>query len=249
MALREDAVISAPSQLLCQQKDASVENKRYKSAVSLFVKSLKSFILAAMTHAGSAAAWKGRVAAWATALLVAVALKPAGALGDDLAVPIPLQASLLVKVASYERNISDRQGEMLTILAVLKEGNSESRQAATQLKRALADEKMIAGRPHRFEEVTYQDSFSLAKEIQRSEAHIVYLTPGFSNSEIRAIAQAFASIPVLSVGALASYVPAGAVLGIDLVSGKPKLVVNLPQAKKQEVKFDAGLLKLARVIE
>ena len=37
--------------------------------------------------------------------------------------------------------------------------------------------------------------------------------------------------------------------GVDLVSGKPKIVIELAQAKRQDVAFKAELLKLARVIE
>ena len=44
-------------------------------------------------------------------------------------------------------------------------------------------------------------------------------------------------------------VPKGIVLSFDLVSGKPKIVVHLGQAKRQDVQFKAELLKLARVIE
>jgi hypothetical protein len=39
------------------------------------------------------------------------------------------------------------------------------------------------------------------------------------------------------------------VLGFDLVSGRPKLLVNLTQAKKQKVDLAAEILKLMKVYE
>jgi hypothetical protein len=48
---------------------------------------------------------------------------------------------------------------------------------------------------------------------------------------------------------MADYVPAGIVLGFDLVSGRPKLVVNLSQARRQHVDFRAEVLKLMKVYE
>ena len=54
---------------------------------------------------------------------------------------------------------------------------------------------------------------------------------------------------MLSVAADPGEVPKGIVLGFDLVSGKPKIVVHLGQAKKQEVSFKAEFLKLAKVLE
>jgi len=44
-------------------------------------------------------------------------------------------------------------------------------------------------------------------------------------------------------------VPRGIVLGFDLVGGKPKMLVNLGQARKQHVAFMAEVLKLAKVFE
>jgi hypothetical protein len=68
-------------------------------------------------------------------------------------------------------------------------------------------------------------------------------------SMIEGIRDALSGISVLSVGAVADYALRGAVLGFDLVSGKPKIVCNLTQAKKQDVAFKAEVLKLMRVIE
>jgi len=45
------------------------------------------------------------------------------------------------------------------------------------------------------------------------------------------------------------YVAQSVVLGFDLVSAKPTLVINLPQAKKQNVSIDAGVLHLMKVIQ
>jgi hypothetical protein len=44
-------------------------------------------------------------------------------------------------------------------------------------------------------------------------------------------------------------VPAGIVLGFDVVSGRPKLLVNLTQAKRQNVSLRAEALKLMKVYE
>ena len=64
-----------------------------------------------------------------------------------------------------------------------------------------------------------------------------------------AIAAALAGLDVLSVAAVASDVPRGIVLGFEVASGKPKLVIHLTCARRQNVAFKPGLLRLARVIE
>jgi hypothetical protein len=54
---------------------------------------------------------------------------------------------------------------------------------------------------------------------------------------------------VLSVAAVADYVREGIVLGFDVISGHPKLLFNLPQAKLQKVALKASVLKLMTVFE
>jgi hypothetical protein len=39
------------------------------------------------------------------------------------------------------------------------------------------------------------------------------------------------------------------VVGFDLVSGRPKVVINLAMARKQNLRFRSDLLSLARIIE
>jgi hypothetical protein len=78
---------------------------------------------------------------------------------------------------------------------------------------------------------------------------ILYVTPGFGEGEIEAMARALDGVSVLSAGALAKYTPRGMVLGFDLAGGKPKLIVNLARARRQNVELSSSVLKLVRVIE
>jgi hypothetical protein len=54
-------------------------------------------------------------------------------------------------------------------------------------------------------------------------------------------------VSVLSVGDVPEYVPDGVVLGFDLEAGKPKLLVNLDQARRQNVEFTSDVLRLMKV--
>lgn len=74
------------------------------------------------------------------------------------------------------------------------------------------------------------------------------LTPGFED-ELEAIRLALEGVNVLSVGSVARYVAKGTVLGFDVVAGRPKILVNLRQAKRQNVNFDSELLKISTVIQ
>jgi hypothetical protein len=54
---------------------------------------------------------------------------------------------------------------------------------------------------------------------------------------------------IISVSPVPEDVARGIVLGFEVVSGKPKLLVNLPRARQQNVAFKPELLRLARVIQ
>jgi hypothetical protein len=184
----------------------------------------------------------------------AVLLGAAGALVHRRAraeapnVPIRLQAELLGKVAGYDRNFEARSGEQARILIVVAPGNSDSKLTATDMRSALGSIPTVGGLSHDEEIVSYVDAPSLAETCRARQVAIVYLTPGFSG-EIPAIRDALGALKLLTVGCMADYVPAGIVLGFDLVSGRPKLVVNLSQARRQHVDFRAEVLKLMKVYE
>ena len=53
----------------------------------------------------------------------------------------------------------------------------------------------------------------------------------------------------MSAGALTRFIDDGVVLGFELVSGKPKLLVHLKRAHDQSVELSSQVLKIVRVIE
>ena len=162
---------------------------------------------------------------------------------EDVPVPIGLQVDLLAKVAGYDKNLPAR------VLVVSRTGNDDATRAAAQLERALADKTTIAGLPTEVATVPWSDAPSMAKACRARRASIVYFTPGLSEADATAVARAFDGVDVLSVAAMPTVVPRGIVLGFDLVGGKPKLLVHLGQARRQNVALGAEVLKLMRVYE
>jgi hypothetical protein len=191
-----------------------------------------------------------RVAALAgVATGLAWALRAGRAHAEDAPVPAALQVKLLVKVAGYDKNLPARAGEKVKVLVVLKEGNDDAKRIAAQVVAALGEEKEIAGKPIETSSSSFSDAVALKKAVASRKLAIVYLTPGFGSSDVEAIAKELSGIDVLSAAAVPTTVPKGIVLGFDLVSSKPKILVNLTQAKKQNVALAAEVLKLAKVYE
>lgn len=171
-----------------------------------------------------------------------------GALAEDVAVPVSLQAELLVKVATYDKNLGNRAGDRVRLIILQKPENPDSVRIAAQMSKALSQITGIAGLPHEAWIASFTTAEDLAVTSRAKRVAILYVTPGF-DADIGAIANALSGISVLTVSAVASYVPKRIVLGFDLISGKAKLCVNLTQARLQSVAFKPDLLKLTKIYE
>jgi hypothetical protein len=180
----------------------------------------------------------------ALALVVAVAKR---AHAEEAPVPVPLQADLLVKVAAYDRALPARAGDRVHVLLVRRAGNADAERAVSQMRLALGQVDTIAGLAHDEAVVTWSSPSALAAAVKEQRASIVFFPPGFAD-DVAGIRGALDGADVLTATAVPDYVARGIVLGFDLVSGKPKILVNLEQAKKQHVAFAAELLKLVKVV-
>lgn len=170
-------------------------------------------------------------------------------LAEDASVPVGLQMELFAKIAAYDKNLPARAGDKLVIVLLVKSGSDESTKAAKAADKALADIGTIAGLSHEQSTVAFSDAAALAKLCKTKHVGAVYVAPGFADSDVEAMAKGLDGADVLTVSGVASFVSKGVVVGFDLVSGKPKLLVNLNQAKKQKVELSAEVLKLMKVVE
>lgn len=170
-----------------------------------------------------------------------------GARAEDVAVPLPMQVQLFSNVADYDRAFTERaKGKVKVVLLTSK--NPDSTRAASQIQGALGRLAQIAGMPHEESTVKFESGAALASLCRSQGISVVFVMPGFQN-EITDIKTSLDGVNVMTVATLGSYVQQGIVLGFDVISGKPKLLVNLPQSRAQKVAFKAELLKMVRVIE
>jgi hypothetical protein len=186
---------------------------------------------------------------WSAVLAASLFCSPLTLQADEAAVPVSLQVELLLKVAAYDKNLAARAGGRVRLLVLVKRDDADSGRSAAQALKALSKTDKVIGLPLDSSVMTYSDAAALAKQARESAASIVYVMPGFAEDEMEALASALTGVSVLSVGALAKYTARGTVIGFDLAGGKPKLLVHLGQAKKQNVELSSSVLKLMRVVE
>jgi hypothetical protein len=186
---------------------------------------------------------------WLSTALGVVALAMSGAaLADEARIPARLQAELLAKVAAYDGKFAARAGPRATVLIVVATEIADSERFGAQIRAELSKQARIGGVEHMEEIVRYSSASELARLCRERKAALVYLAPGLS-AAAENISEALTGIDVLSVSAVPEDVGRGIVLGFELASGKPKLLVHLAQARRQNVAFKPELLRLARVIQ
>jgi hypothetical protein len=188
--------------------------------------------------------WKAAGAAMS--LGVAALCASRSGMAQVSSVPVEIQAELLSKLEGYDRGFAARAGDAARVLLVVKPGSTKSETSAEEMRSALGRIDRFAGLPHQETIVPYPGAQALARRCRADKIAVVYLTPGFDD-ELEALRVALADDNVLSLGAVSDYVPTGIVLGFELASGKPKILINLEQAKRQGVNFSPDVLRLMTV--
>jgi hypothetical protein len=153
----------------------------------------------------------------------------------------------LSKVVAYDRNFPARARGRATVLVLVKSGSAESERVGEQICAELGVLSELGGLPHVEEMVRYASSGAVAELCKSRRASVLYVSLGLSE-EMSGIAHALDGVSILSVAATPADVERGAVLGFDAESGRPKLVIQLEQARRQEVAFKPEVLKLARIV-
>lgn len=170
------------------------------------------------------------------------------ALAEEVPVPVARQAELLVRVAAYDRNLPARAQGTVRVLILTNPDDADSRSTAAQMDAALRHFDKIAGLPYDIATIPFPGGAQVAAKCRAEHLSIVYVTPGL-DSKVGELAGALNGVDVLSVAALPRYVNQAIVLGFDLVSSKPVLLINLAQSRKQNVAIGAEVLHLMKVIE
>lgn len=186
---------------------------------------------------------------WAHAVLLALVPIAASTPCHAQSAPVPerVQAELVAKVCAYDKNFAGRAGAQAVVLVTFRSDNVDSSRSATQMMAALGDLPLVARLPHVEQLLPFTDAAALATVCRERHVAIVYVAPGLEE-QVPGIAAALDGVDVLSVAAMPRDVSRGVVLGFDIFEGRPKLLLNLTQARKERVAFRPELVRLMTVV-
>jgi hypothetical protein len=179
---------------------------------------------------------------------IALSLEPRFAAAEEPSIPLDLQAQLSAKIVEYVENPPVAGVQQLPLGILVDARDANSMRAAVELRAAFARVSASGRRTFDAQIIEWASARALADEIARRKVSVLYLMPGLSE-ELSAVVNALAGRRVLTIAAVDTYVAGGAILGYELASGHPRMILNLRQAKSQEIVLRAALMKLVRIIE
>jgi hypothetical protein len=179
-----------------------------------------------------------------SALLLACS---SAATADEVSVPINLQLELLQRTLRYERAFASERTPVV-VLVVSRGGAAESVRVASQFVAGLRRAGSLGGRTTSVTSATYTTPAALRSAIGASHARVVYLSASLGR-DVTPMTAALSGLGVVTVSSVGADVARGAVLGFELASSRPRIVVNLAAARAQRLQFNAQFLRLARVIQ
>ena len=168
------------------------------------------------------------------------------AIAEAPSAPVGVQAQITARILPFERGFQGRAQGGVSVVIAEKRGNADSLAAALQMKKALSDIGNISGKPLKIQNTSFDSAKDFVAVCKARGSIVAYLTPGLG-SEISQVASGLVGAPILTVAAVEDFVPSGAVLGVKVISGKPRMSINLGQAKAQNLNFPSAVLNLAKI--
>lgn len=178
---------------------------------------------------------------------MALSLEPRLAWAEEPSIPLDLQAQLSAKVFEYVESPPLGGGSQLPLGILVNARDANSMRAAVELRAAFARVSASGRRTFDAQIIEWSSGPALTDEIARRKVTVLYLTPGLA-TDLAAVVSALAGRRVLTISAVDTYVAGGAILGYELSSGHPHMILNLHQAKRQEIVLRAALVKLVRLV-
>ncbi len=156
--------------------------------------------------------------------------------------PAPQQATLLLRMLAYDRNVKTRAGSRVTIAVVSRDARCAAMAGALN---NAAKGLTVGDLPVRAVEVAWSENgegFLVA-----AEPTAIYVC-GDLKDQLGQLLGAARRLSALSFSASAADVRAGVSIGLVAKGDKAGLLVNLPAAKAEGAELDAAVLRLAEIV-
>jgi ABC-type branched-subunit amino acid transport system substrate-binding protein len=163
-------------------------------------------------------------------------------------VPPALRAAIILRAAGYERGFADRSGEAVIAVVHSKSGPSaDDGNAMAEVFTKLLKETKVAGRKGRIVHVVHESVANTVEQLKSQRAEVVYFANGLEGT-MASVPAREGGVSRILVCATGAGTAAGCTLGVELDGDRPRIVLNMKEANAAGLRFDPGLLRLARIV-
>lgn len=159
------------------------------------------------------------------------------------------KALLILRILSYDHNLRTRAGERVTVLVLHHPYEETSLRAREELVGSLKKMQRVkvAGLPINVASFAYSDTRGLESRLALTRPAAVFVCPGLEG-EVGSISAVTRRASALTVTTSEPDVRRGLSVAIVRSEGKDRIIINVPAARAEGARFDAGLLQLATIV-
>ena len=179
------------------------------------------------------------------ALVAAAALAGPALAADE--VPPTIQASIFLKVLSYDRNLSTRANGPVRLALVYRNGDAAGEALSAALGTAFDDGK-VPGVKVKTLALAFTTVAKLEADLIREKVTVAYLCDGMSD-EVPAIVKVTQARSISTLGSAESYVKQGVSVAVARRGSRPAIVINLKASRAEGADLDSTVLRLAEIVE
>lgn len=169
------------------------------------------------------------------------------AAADDL--PVNLQVQLLSKMSTYVSNFAPKGASSVKVYVVHPGTKDAPSRGAQALNGALGTTGKLGAYTAEVVLVPWENGKKLEAAIAADKPQVVYLAPELDAKATGELVEAVSSSSALMISGVADHVKQGAVLGFSLVEARPRVLINLKQARRQNIVFLSGLVSHSVVVD
>jgi hypothetical protein len=182
------------------------------------------------------------------AVIIVLAMLALTGLAAAESKPERRDALVFLRVLAYDKQLAARAGEAVVVAVVYPATGGTAERDAWLAALAAVKKVKVASRPVVAVSIVYDGSAAFERKLADLAPAAVVLCHGLSNAvgDIRTATRAH---KVLSFSRAERDARAGLAVAVVSGSQRDEIVINLRAARAEGVKFDAGLLQLARLAE
>ena len=179
-------------------------------------------------------------------LLLAALTAGTAARADEL--PVQLQIQLLSKMTSSIPNLQPASGPLKVLVVFPGKADATSRAAQTVVN-AIRQTAKFGSFDTEAKPAPFIDAAALKALIIAEKPQALYVPPEVDPAAVAAIVEASSGTGVVTISATSDQPKQGIMLGFALMEARPRVLVNLKVARREQVEFKNALLTYTVIVD